>query len=81
MTLHGKLECLKKLDFIKDNTDINVCLNRGKSIKTNDRVFEVELPVKQADEFFGHFEVTLNQVRNTDSGIPRFWFLLAYEEN
>lgn len=82
MKLNDVLDSLKKLKFITDNTKIEIVLNKGRSIKVDDKIFECYIPVPQAKHFFGELNVTLNQIRKFgEFDAPTFWFLLAYEEN
>lgn len=81
MKLNTVINSLKELKFINDNTKIHIVLNKGRSIATNDRIFECDIPVKQASHFFGELDVSLNQIRNIgESESHTFWFLLVYEE-
>lgn len=81
MKLNKVINSLKELKFINDNTKIQVVLNKGKSIRTDDRIFECHIPAKEAIHFFGELDVTLNQIRTVgEATIPTFWFLLAHEE-
>ena len=81
MNLKLILSSLTVTNFVDDNTRIQIVVNKGKSYKTTDKIFDCYIPVKQAKEFFGELNVTVNQIRkNEESGSPVFWFLLAYEE-
>lgn len=81
MKLNDVLNSLREMKYVTDNTKIQVVLNKEKSIKTDDKVFECYIPVKQAEHFFGELDVSLNQIRKIgECEIPTFWFLLAYYE-
>lgn len=81
MKLNTVLNYLEKMNFIDDDTKIQIVINRGKSIMINDKLFDCYIPVQQARHFFGELDVSLNQIRKLDDSMPCvFWFLLAYEE-
>ena len=72
---------LRETKFVDDRTIIRIVVSKGKSIKKDDEIFECDIPVKQAEYFFGDLCVTLNQIRGIgEMRTARFWFLLACDE-
>ena len=81
MKLNNITNSLKEMKFIDEHTKIQIVLTKGKSINKNDQIFECNIPVKQAEQFFGELDVVLNQIRKVgEYETPTFWFLLAYYE-
>ena len=82
MKFNEVINKLREIKFIEDNTIIRVVVNKGKSINKDDKIFECDIPVKQAEYFFGNLQVTLNQIRRIgEMKTARFWFLLEWNEN
>lgn len=80
MKLCDVLNSLKEMKFVTDNTKIALVVNKGRSLKKDDQIFECHISVLHAGHFFGDLNVTLNQIRKIDEYNVMFWFLLAYEE-
>lgn len=81
MRLAKKLNMLMKMKFVTEDTQIHLVVNKGKSIKKEDTLFERDIMVKEAKQIFGKLGVSLNQVRTIKgTEISEFWFMLEYEE-
>ena len=81
MRLAKALNMLMKMKFVTEDTQIHIVVNKGKSIKKDDTLFEHNIMVKEAKQIFGKLGVSLNQIRTIKgTEISEFWFMLEYEE-
>ena len=81
MRLVRALNVLMEMKFVAQDTEIHIAVNKGKSIKKKDTLFECDIMVREAKQIFGKLGISLNQIRTLrGTEIPEFWFMLEYEE-
>ena len=81
MKLKTVIDHLEEMGFFRNNSNVQIVVNKGGSLHKECRLFECFLSFHEAKHFFGELDVIINRLENIgEYKIPTFWFLLAYTE-
>ena len=81
MKLKTVIESLEEMGFFRNNSTVQIVVNKGRSLNKECQLFECLLSFREAKHFFGELDVIVNKLDSIgEYKIPTFRFLLAYTE-